>query len=78
MLLAQVLPTKAGEASSGFVSHLLHNVLIVTEELAMQRAILNLFLDRSIRLPLILERLNYSEILHCNKIRFEHIFFSQF
>lgn len=31
VLLAQVLPTKAGEASSGFVSHLLHNALIVTE-----------------------------------------------
>ena len=31
VLLAQILPTKAGEASSGFVSHLLHNALIVTE-----------------------------------------------
>lgn len=41
----------------------------------MQRAKLNLFLDRSIRLPLILERLNYSEILHSTKYALSISFF---
>ena len=44
----------------------------------MQRAILNLFLDRSIRLPLILERLNYSEILHSTKYALSTSFFPSF